>query len=68
MKIKKKMLISVKEILDDYEMMYKQGLIIKNDYLAAKAELLNQEYEIQRKIVDVSSKIKEIQIMAGKDT
>lgn len=67
LKLRKTMLKNVKEILYDYEMMYKNGLVMKNDFLAAKAELLNQECELQTKIVDISSKIKEIEIMTGRD-
>lgn len=66
--IKKDLLNKVKEKLNDIERMFKNGLIDKNNSLTAKADLLNQEFELQKNIVDISSKIKEIEIMAGRDT
>ncbi len=47
--------------------MIQGGLAEKNDLLATKASLLNPEFELQKNIVDISSKIKEIEIMAGRD-
>lgn len=65
--IKKDLLNKVKEKLTAVDRMMQNGLAQRNDLLSTKAELLNQEYELQKNIVDISSKIKEIEIMAGKD-
>lgn len=65
--IKKDLLNKVKEKLTAVDRMMQNGIAQRNDLLSAKAELLNQEYELQKNIVDISSKIKEIEIMAGKD-
>lgn len=65
---KKYLLNKVQEKRSAVERMFNNGLIQRNDLLTAKAELLNQEFELQKNIVDISSKIKEIEIMAGRDT
>lgn len=65
--IKKDLLYKVKEKLCAVDRMLQGGLAERNDLLSAKADLLNQEYELQKNIVDISSKIKEIEIMAGRD-
>lgn len=65
---KKNLLNKVKEKLSAVERMYKNGLIERNDLLTTKADLLSQEFDLQKNIVNLSSKIKEIQIMAGRDT
>lgn len=65
--IKKDLLNKVKEKLSAVDRMMKNGLAEKNDLLSTKADLLNQEFELQKNIVDISSKIKEIEIMAGRD-
>lgn len=65
--LKKDLLKKVTEKLDALNRMSKCGLIGKNDLLTAKADLLNQEFALQKNIVDISSKIKQIEIMAGRD-
>lgn len=64
---KKELLGKVKEKLDALDRMNKNGLIERNDLLTAKADLLSQEYDLQKNITNISSKIKEIEIMAGRD-
>lgn len=62
---KKKLLNKTKEKLSAVDRMYKNGLIDRNELLNTKAELLNQEFELQKNIVLISSKIKELQVMIG---
>lgn len=64
---KKTLLNTVKEKEHSLDRMFKNGLIQRNDLLTAKAELLNQEFDLQKNIINISSKIKEIEIMAGRD-
>lgn len=66
--IKKDLLSKVKEKENSLDRMFQNGLIEKNDLLTAKADLLSQEFELQQNIIKITSKIKEIQIMAGRDT
>lgn len=65
--IKKNLLSEVKGKLNAVDRMSKSGIVERNDVLSSKADLLSQEYELEKNIVDISSKIKEIEIMAGKD-
>lgn len=65
--IKKDLLNKVKEKLSSVDRMIQSGLAQRNDLLSTKADLLSQEFELQKNIVDISSKIKEIEIMAGRD-
>lgn len=65
--IKQDLLHQVKEKLNAINRMSKNGLAESNDVLTTKADLLTQEYELEKNIIDISSKIKEIEIMAGKD-
>ena len=64
---KKELLKKVQEKLTALERMSQNGLIPRNDILTGKAELLNQEFELEKNIVNISSKIKEIKIMTGED-
>lgn len=64
---KKDMLNRVKEKLSALNRMSENGMAEKNDILTTKADLLSQEFELEKNIVDISSKIKEIEIMAGRD-
>lgn len=65
---KKELLKTVKEKLRAIDRMYQGGFIDRNQLLSTKADLLNQEFELEKNIVNISSKIKEIEIMAGRDT
>ncbi len=47
--------------------MAQSGMVERNDLLATKADLLNQEFDLQQNIINISSKIKEIEIMTGRD-
>lgn len=64
---KKNLLTTVKDKLVALDRMSQSGLIERNDLLVTKADLLNQEFELQQNIINISSKIKEIEIMAGRD-
>lgn len=65
--IKKNLLKEVREKLSAVNRMSQNGFSEKNDVLTVKADLLSQEYELEKNIIDISSKIKEIEIMAGRD-
>lgn len=65
--IKKDLLGKVKEKRNALDRMFNNGLIEKNDLLTSKADLLSQEFDLQKNIINISSKIKEIEIMAGRD-
>lgn len=65
--IKKNLLNKVKEKLDSLDRMSKNGIIDKNQMLKAKADLLTQEFDLEKNIINISSKIKEIQILTGRD-
>ena len=64
---KKQLLSKVQEKLTALERMSQNGLIPRNDILEGKAELLTQEFELEKNIINISSKIKEIEIMTGRD-
>jgi len=66
--IKKNLLNKVKEKLTAVDRMFQNGLIDNSNLLTTKADLLNQEFDLQKNIINVSSKIKEIEIMAGRDS
>lgn len=65
---KKDLLSKIREKLTSLDRMAKNGLIERNDLLTAKADLLNQEFDLQQNIINISSKIKEIEIMTGRDS
>lgn len=65
--VKKNLLNRVKEKLSALNRMSQNGMAEKNDLLTAKADLLSQEFELEKNIVNISSKIKEIEIMTGRD-
>lgn len=65
--IKKDLLSKVKEKREALDRMFTNGLITRNDLLTSKADLLSQEFDLQKNIINISSKIKEIEIMAGRD-
>lgn len=65
--IKKTLLSKVHEKLTSIDRMYQNGLIEKNQILKTKADLLTQEFELEKNIINISSKIKEIQILTGRD-
>ena len=65
--LKKMLLNRVQEKLTSVDRMNKSGLIEKNEMLSTKADLLTQEFDLQKNIINISSKIKEIQIRTGRD-
>lgn len=64
LKFKKDLLFSVKDKLNALERMSANGLVGQNDLLTVKADLLMQEFELEQNIINISSKIEEIRIMA----
>ena len=50
---KKDLLNRVEEKLDALNRMYKNGLIEKNELLVAKADLLNQEFDLEKNIINI---------------
>lgn len=62
-----KLLSTVKEKLNATERLSTNKLIEQNELLNVKAELLNQEYEIEQNIINLNSKIEELKIISGVD-
>ncbi len=67
LEFKKKSLTNVKQKLDALNRMCENGLVGSHELLKTKADLLSQEYDLERNIYNISSKIKEIQILTGRD-
>lgn len=63
LQIKEAMLKTVTEKLTDINRLYDKGFKGKNDLLETKVELLSQEVELKKNIIDLTSKIKELEIM-----
>jgi hypothetical protein len=47
--------------------MNKSGLLGQNELLSAKADLLMQEFELEKNVIDINSKLEEMKIMAEQD-
>ncbi len=62
-----KLLSAVKDKLKATERLSANKLIEQNELLNVKAELLNQEFEIEQNIINLNSKIEELKIIAGAD-
>jgi outer membrane protein TolC len=65
LKIKQELLTKIHEKLKGIERFIDNGLATKTDMLEQKAELLMQEIEIQKSLINISSKIKETKIITG---
>ena len=63
----KELLATVKEKLHDVSRLKANKLTDENELLSAKAELLNQEFELEQNIINITSKLEEMKIMAGAD-
>ena len=63
----KELLATVKEKLYDVGRLKANKLTDENELLSAKAELLNQEFELEQNIINITSKLEEMKIMAGAD-
>lgn len=63
----KALLATVKEKLNDVGRLKANKLTDENELLSAKAELLNQEFELEQNIINITSKLEEMKIMAGAD-
>ena len=63
----KDLLATVKEKLDAVNRLNSNKLIEQNELLSTKAELLNQEYELEQNIINITSKLEEMKIMSGAD-
>jgi len=65
--INRQLLSTIKEKLDDVGKLRANKLADENQLLSAKADLLNQEYELEQNIINITSKIEEMKIMSGAD-
>ena len=65
--INRQLLSTVKEKLDDVGKLRAYKLADQNQLLSAKADLLNQEYELEQNIINITSKLEEMKIMSGVD-
>lgn len=65
--INRQLLSTVKEKLDDVGKLRAYKLADQNQLLSAKADLLNQEYELEQNIINITSKLEEMKIMSGAD-
>ena len=65
--VNRQLLATVKEKLNDIERLNANKLTDQNQLLSAKADLLNQEYELEQNIINITSKLEEMKIMAGAD-
>lgn len=65
--INRQLLSTVKEKLDDVGKLRVYKLADQNQLLSAKADLLNQEYELEQNIINITSKLEEMKIMSGAD-
>lgn len=63
----KELLATVKEKLDAVNRLNTNKLVEQNELLSTKAELLNQEYELEQNIINITSKLEEMKIMSGAD-
>lgn len=63
----KELLVTVKDKLDAVKRLSSNKLIEQNELLSAKAELLNQEYELEQNIINITSKMEEMKIISGVD-
>lgn len=63
--INRQLLSTVKEKLDDVGKLRAYKLADQNQLLSAKADLLNQEYELEQNIINITSKLEEMKIMSG---
>lgn len=65
--INRQLLSTVKEKLNDVGKLRANKLADQNQLLSAKADLLNQEYELEQNIINITSKLEEMKIMSGAD-
>ena len=65
--VNRQLLATVKEKLNDIERLNANKLTDQNQLLSAKADLLNQEYELEQNIINITSKLEGMKIMAGAD-
>lgn len=63
----RELLNTVKEKLDAVNRLNSKKLIEQNELFSTKAELLNQEYELEQNIINITSKLEEMKIMSGAD-
>lgn len=65
--INKEHLLTVKEKLKAVNRLRSNKLIEQNEVFSTKAELLNQECELEQNIINLTSKLEELKIMSGVD-
>ncbi len=63
----KNLLASVEAKLDAVSKLRANKLAEQNELLSTRAELLNQEYELEKNIINITSKLEEMKIMSGID-
>jgi outer membrane protein TolC len=66
--IKQDLLGRIREKLDAVERLSFNGLMPKTELLTIRADLLNQELDVQKNVINISSKIKELKILVGENT
>ena len=65
--INQELLSTVKEKLTAINRLKASELVEQNELLSAKAELLNQECELEQNIINITAKMEELKIMSGAD-
>ena len=63
----RKLLSTVKEKLEAINRLNANKFVDQNELLSTKAELLNQECELEQNIIKLTSKMEELKIMSGAD-
>lgn len=65
--INQELLLTVKEKVIALNRLKASKLVEQNEILSAKAELLNQECELEQNIINITAKLEELKIMSGTD-
>lgn len=65
--INQELLSTVKKKLTALNRLKASKLVEQNELLSAKAELLNQECELEQNIINITAKMEELKIMSGAD-
>ena len=63
--IKQNLLNAVEEKLLALERLHANKLAEQNELLSAKADLLNQKFELEQNIINITSKLEEMNIISG---
>lgn len=65
--VKQQLLNKINDKLNAVERLILNGLTAKPELFEQKAQLLSQQIELEKSLINISSKIKETQIIAGED-